>query len=245
VKDSKHIINANRQFPKSRIDGFSLIELLVSIAVIAILAAILIPVISVVRSSAEAAVCATNMRQIGQAIQLHVSDNNGRLPGPTYREQALFYQWNSAGIRHQGHLISHLAPYLEGEPKGSGSGGANLPSFLCPSWVSSKGFLPGELITKGVAFQAERRFFGFYHPDPEKSGGQVLMSQITPEMMKMAVLWETDQMDGTAYGNSKNERLAEAPVHKSHRHYLYIDGAVRAIALDEQDDAQIVQNAIY
>jgi len=60
--------------------GFTLVELLVVIAVIAILAAILFPVFAGAREKARAATCLSNMRQLGQAIDLYRGDYDGKYP---------------------------------------------------------------------------------------------------------------------------------------------------------------------
>jgi prepilin-type N-terminal cleavage/methylation domain-containing protein len=54
--------------------GFTLIELLTVIAIIGILAAIIIPVVGKVRSSARTATATSNLRQIGLAANLHATD---------------------------------------------------------------------------------------------------------------------------------------------------------------------------
>src|SRR5437870_4404146 len=54
--------------------GFTLIELLVVIAIIAILAAILFPVFAQARNKARAAVCSSNLKQIGTAVQMYAQD---------------------------------------------------------------------------------------------------------------------------------------------------------------------------
>lgn len=59
--------------------AFTLIELLTVIAIVAILAAILIPAISNVRKSANEANCTSNLRQISAAYLLMIADNKNIL----------------------------------------------------------------------------------------------------------------------------------------------------------------------
>ena len=60
--------------------GFSLIEMLVVIAIIAVLAAIAFPVFGRMRSSAQAATCTSNLRTLHQASMNYAADNGGLFP---------------------------------------------------------------------------------------------------------------------------------------------------------------------
>lgn len=60
--------------------GFTLIELLVVMSIIAILAALLLPAIGMVKEAAHTARCAGNLRQIHLGAMLYSTDWNGLLP---------------------------------------------------------------------------------------------------------------------------------------------------------------------
>lgn len=64
--------------------AFTLIELLTVIAIIGVLAAILIPVVGKMRESARTTQCIANLRTWGNATNLYVAENKGRLPATVY-----------------------------------------------------------------------------------------------------------------------------------------------------------------
>jgi prepilin-type N-terminal cleavage/methylation domain-containing protein len=68
--------------------GFTLTELLVVIAIIAILAAMLLPAIGLVRASAQRMACCGNLRQLAMGVIAYAQEDHGRLP--------------PSGIRHGG-----------------------------------------------------------------------------------------------------------------------------------------------
>jgi type II secretory pathway pseudopilin PulG len=65
--------------------AFVLIELLVVVAVIAVLAYLLFPVLARAREAARQRTCTSNMRQIGMAFRMYMEDCDGMRPYPLYR----------------------------------------------------------------------------------------------------------------------------------------------------------------
>jgi prepilin-type N-terminal cleavage/methylation domain-containing protein/prepilin-type processing-associated H-X9-DG protein len=66
---------------KRRACGFTLMELLVVISLIAVLAALLFPILARLREQGRRAVGLSHLRQLGQAYLLYVQDYDERLPG--------------------------------------------------------------------------------------------------------------------------------------------------------------------
>ena len=67
-----------RTFP--RYAGFTLLELGVALAIVIVLAAISVPVYGRVVEGARAASCMSNLRQLGNAINLYLGDHNQTIP---------------------------------------------------------------------------------------------------------------------------------------------------------------------
>ncbi len=85
--------------------GFTLIELLVVIAIIAILASLLLPSLRSAREEGKRILCASNLRQIGLALNNYVGDYNDYLPSASSYDV-------SPGVPYSGDWILKIAPYL-------------------------------------------------------------------------------------------------------------------------------------
>jgi len=64
--------------------GFTLIELLVVVGIIAILVAVMLPVLSKARAAANRTVCLSNIRQLGISILMYCDNNGGWFPTCAY-----------------------------------------------------------------------------------------------------------------------------------------------------------------
>jgi len=69
--------------------GFTIVDLLVSIVVVAILISILTPTLMQSYEAARRVVCASNIRQTGYALDMYIDDNDDELPDSIFLEPSL------------------------------------------------------------------------------------------------------------------------------------------------------------
>jgi len=80
------------------VSAFTLIELLVVIAIIAILAALLLPALAAAKKKGQRAVCLSNLKQIGLAFAVYLTDNTSHFPDRRDLKSTLsggYHPWTS------------------------------------------------------------------------------------------------------------------------------------------------------
>jgi prepilin-type N-terminal cleavage/methylation domain-containing protein/prepilin-type processing-associated H-X9-DG protein len=104
--------------PRFLRSAFTLIELLVVVAIIAILAAVLFPVFARAREAAKKSGCTSNMRQIGYALTMYLSESDDRMPDRRDLKVSLGYKpwetWPPSDPR-SGWAALVLAPFAREE----------------------------------------------------------------------------------------------------------------------------------
>lgn len=110
--------------------GFSLVDVLVTIAVIAVLIGLLLPTLSGVREATRQIVCRSNVRQHGFGIALFADDRNGNIPSSIFAGQQpnLTTYARTTDVNQPWEGLGHL--FNEGYLNAGGV-------FYCPSHTGS------------------------------------------------------------------------------------------------------------
>ncbi len=116
--------------PVASRSGFTLVELLVVIGIIALLVAMLLPALTKARQSAQTLACLSNLRQQGLGIMMYAQDNNDILPAGSWSN------WTTSPSDTAA-WYTLINPYLGGE--GNTINTTNVNSS--PDHTLSKAFL--------------------------------------------------------------------------------------------------------
>jgi prepilin-type N-terminal cleavage/methylation domain-containing protein/prepilin-type processing-associated H-X9-DG protein len=131
-----------------RSKGFTLVELLVVIGIIALLVGILLPVLNGARESARVTACLANLRTIGQAAGMYTSDNKGFIVPGTYRDTSQAPNANGHFVYESWATILVAAKYLPYPPASANQPPFANNVFYCPSGLPE--FIADSTITSGL-----------------------------------------------------------------------------------------------
>lgn len=200
--------------------GFSLVELLVCIAVIAVLAGIVITVTGHAVSRSRLAQCSGNMRQWGIGIQLYANDNGGRFPQAdevTRNDNAT--QWQEL-----------IAPYILGEKPASNVTARSMmrARFPCPG--NSRG---------GIVYGGNLSLSPLLNVNAPRR--MIALSQNPAKFMLMAEnytgeVWDTRPWSGSSGVDYERHRSRGQDV----ANFLFADFHVKALSYQETLDLGVI-----
>jgi prepilin-type N-terminal cleavage/methylation domain-containing protein/prepilin-type processing-associated H-X9-DG protein len=224
-------------------NGFTLVELLVVMAVIAILASLLLPALSMAKGQAYKTQCINNFKQLGVTLQLYTDDHSGQLPGPVWL--GFYEEFDNVDFTR---MPYYMATYM-------GLRAANAtPQFAplarCPSaarkWKSPSSSQPLMSNYVPLSYMASpqitnvntsvvTRPFGYPYTQPPFNTGTNEPPKFLREIASPTLFWaltDVDQLNGFAAAYYY-EFLPPDPVHGNVRNQLFFDWHVSAVPVGD------------
>jgi prepilin-type N-terminal cleavage/methylation domain-containing protein/prepilin-type processing-associated H-X9-DG protein len=217
--------NLDRQ-QNRKSNGFTLVELLVVIGVIALLIAMLLPALNKARYAAANVNCTANLRQIGTALLMYTNDSKGYMPPGNYENS--YWHWR-------------LLKYVK---KGQQLVREFQPVFSCPLQEHSDRDSYQIYADNNWTEYGYNMHFGYFDGTNYQNPKYVKVTQI--KRPTLCPIVSDSQYNGNAgptmicgfHGSGLNG-IDGLKRHKGNINYLAIDGHVETTEITRKQDAGI------
>src|SRR5450631_1524386 len=128
-------------FKKKREDGFTIVELLVVLATVAVLAVMLLPAIAGTKPSSQAYQCLENQRQLTLAWEMYAQDNSDVLPPNDYPYLTAYaIMSTTAKAQHKNWVVGTMAQALDARDSPANIGNSELldPNTLLSPYITNR-----------------------------------------------------------------------------------------------------------
>lgn len=221
--------------------GFTLVELLVTISIIAVLAALTFLGTSSLMKNAAASKDTSTMRQMSTFINMYASDNNDYLPGPLFtRQNPIYNKELSKNPREWRRLADCVATYAGYENPKSGdfiqAMAASWQKESNPASLTASAYYMQQALPLGISGTPAQCPWGM--PAPASNDDRLPMKlQAVLAQPKTARTWamtELDQAHPAITNPSLKEGTPEGMAHGTYRLALYFDGTVGKVNQDNK-----------
>jgi prepilin-type N-terminal cleavage/methylation domain-containing protein/prepilin-type processing-associated H-X9-DG protein len=230
---------------KDRSPGFTLLELITVVAIVAVLVSLAFPLAAMIRGEGDRVKCASNLRQVGTGLLSFSMDHDNRLPGPLLG--AVFPWWSNEPKALSWWIWSYvnietsfkkpredvlMCPSYKRDVKGDYT---SIPVFTLNTAAKMRGDL-----------ETDRQPFGY--PHPYLNGRPVADREPlrVPQLADLtdatgtggpAIVWalkDADACDPVFRNSSFFKRLPREPRHRGSRNALFFDFHVGGVDIADR-----------
>lgn len=215
--------------------GFTFIEVVISVAIVAMVLALLLPALRSARATSQRDQCAANQRIIGAAWTAYLAEHNNRFPAITVPQPG----WVWGGVRFS---VADDSARLDSNRPVNAYVGGDGEAFHCPADDGIAGATPGAgtggrsaFRALGTSYRANSAFFnasqaGVEPPDAPQRG--LVRNEINVSASRLLMLGDAGWYETAVQTGGAADWHREPDTYN----LLFLDGSVRFLPVKPRSD---------